>query len=106
MLAYLSRYSHPVAIASSRLISCTDKGAAFKWKDYRSKGQTRHKVMNLATQEFIRRFLIHVLPQGFHHIRHYALLRQRVRRTPQPARGPPVDYRDNPQYRAWRRKVD
>ena len=55
VLAYLSRYTHRVAIANSRLISCTDKGVAFKWKDYRAKGQTRRKVMTLATPEFIRR---------------------------------------------------
>ena len=55
VLAYLSRYTHRVAIANSRLISCTDKGVTFKWKDYRAKGQTRRKVMTLATPEFIRR---------------------------------------------------
>ena len=73
VLAYLSRYTHRVAIANSRLISCDNNGVAFKWKDYRDKGRTRHKVMTLATHEFIRRFLIHVLPQGFHRIRHYGL---------------------------------
>jgi hypothetical protein len=79
VLAYLSRYTHRVAIANSRLISCTDKGVAFKWKDYRAKGQTRHKVMTLATPEFIRRFLIHVLPPGFHRIRHYGLFANATR---------------------------
>jgi hypothetical protein len=73
VLAYLSRYTHRVAIANSRLISCDNKGVTFKWKDYRAKGQTRHKDMTLATPEFIRRFLIHVLPHGFHRIRHYGL---------------------------------
>ena len=73
VLAYLSRYTHRVAIANSRLISCDDNGVTFKWKDYRDKGRTRQKVMTLATHEFIRRFLIHVLPQGFHRIRHYGL---------------------------------
>jgi len=73
VLAYLSRYTHRVAIANSRLISCDNKGVTFKWKDYRQKGQTRHKTMTLATPEFIRRFLIHVLPHGFHRIRHYGL---------------------------------
>jgi len=73
VLAYLSRYTHRVAIANSRLISCNNKGVTFKWKDYRAKGQTRHKAMILATSEFIRRFLIHVLPRGFHRIRHYGL---------------------------------
>ena len=79
MLAYLSRYSHRVAIANSRLISCTDRGVAFKWKNYRAKGQTRRKVMTLATPEFIRRFLIHVLPHGFHRIRHYGLFANATR---------------------------
>ena len=73
VLAYLSRYTHRVAIANSRLISCDDNGVAFKWKDYRDKGRTRQKVMTLTTHEFIRRFLIHVLPPGFHRIRHYGL---------------------------------
>jgi hypothetical protein len=73
VLAYLSRYTHRVAIANSRLIACDDTGVTFRWKDYRAKGRERHKVMTLATDEFIRRFLIHVLPSGFHRIRHYGL---------------------------------
>ncbi len=73
VLAYLSRYTHRVAIANSRLLACDDQGVTFKWKDYRAKGRTRHKVMTLATGEFIRRFLIHVLPRRFHRIRHYGL---------------------------------
>jgi hypothetical protein len=73
VLAYLSRYTHRVAISNSRLISLDDNGVTFKWKDYRTKGRDRQKVMTLATSEFIRRFLIHVLPQGFHRIRHYGL---------------------------------
>ena len=73
VLAYLSRYTHRVAIANSRLIACDDNGVTFKWKDYRAKGHERHKVMTLASGEFIRRFLIHVLPSGFHRIRHYGL---------------------------------
>jgi hypothetical protein len=73
VLAYLSRYTHRVAIANSRLIACDDKGVTFKWKDYRAKGRERQKVMTLASGEFIRRFLIHVLPSGFHRIRHYGL---------------------------------
>ena len=72
VLAYLSRYTHRVAIANSRLIALGDNGVAFRWKDYRADG--RQKVMTLATAEFIRRFLIHVLPHGFHRIRHYGLL--------------------------------
>jgi hypothetical protein len=74
VLAYLSRYTHRVAIANSRLIACDRKGVSFKWKDYRAKGRHRQKIMTLATSEFIRRFLIHVLPRGFHRIRHYGLL--------------------------------
>jgi hypothetical protein len=73
VLAYLSRYTHRVAIANSRLIAFDDAGVAFKWKDYRANGRERAKVMTLAVDEFIRRFLIHVLPSGFHRIRHYGL---------------------------------
>ncbi len=71
VLAYLSRYTHRVAIANSRLIRFDDNGVTFKWKDYRTKARDRQKVMTLATDEFIRRFLVHVLPYGFHRIRHY-----------------------------------
>jgi len=73
VLAYLSRYTHRVAIANSRLIAFDDSGVTFKWKDYRIKGRHRYKVMTLPADEFIRRFLIHVLPDGFHRIRHYGL---------------------------------
>jgi hypothetical protein len=73
VLAYLSRYTHRVAIANSRLITSDDAGVTFRWKDYRAKGRERAKVIKLATGEFIRRFLIHVLPSGFHRIRHYGL---------------------------------
>jgi hypothetical protein len=73
VLAYLSRYTHRVAISNSRLISLDHNGVTFKWKDYRAKGRDRAKIMTLATDEFIRRFLIHVLPSGFHRIRHYGL---------------------------------
>src|SRR5215210_121229 len=73
VLAYLSRYTHRVAIANSRLIRFDHAGVTFKWKDYRAKGRERAKVMTIATDEFIRRFLIHVLPSGFHRIRHYGL---------------------------------
>jgi hypothetical protein len=73
VLAYLSRYTHRVAIANSRLIAFDDNGVTFRWKDYRAKGRERQKVMTLASDEFIRRFLIHVLPSGFHRIRHYGL---------------------------------
>jgi hypothetical protein len=74
VLAYLSRYTHRVAIANSRLIACDRTGVTFRWKDYRAEGRDRQKIMTLATAEFIRRFLIHVLPHGFHRIRHYGLL--------------------------------
>jgi hypothetical protein len=79
VLAYLSRYTHRVAIANSRLIACDRAGVTFRWKDYRAEGRDRQKVMTLATGEFIRRFLIHVLPQGFHRIRHYGLLASGMR---------------------------
>jgi hypothetical protein len=74
VLAYLSRYTHRVAIANSRLIAFDEQGVTFKWKDYRIEGRDRYRQMTLATNEFIRRFLIHVLPRGFHRIRHYGLL--------------------------------
>jgi predicted Zn-ribbon and HTH transcriptional regulator len=74
VLRYLARYTHRVAISNRRLIACDEKGVTFKWKDYRLEGPERYKVMTLATHEFIRRFLIHVLPAGFHRIRYYGLL--------------------------------
>ena len=74
VLAYLSRYTHRVAISNRRLLACDQRGVTFKWKDYRAKHRHRYKTMTLATPEFIRRFLIHILPQGFHRIRHYGLL--------------------------------
>jgi hypothetical protein len=75
VLRYLARYTHRVAISNSRLISLDDKGVTFKWKDYRREGAERYnKVMTLPTHEFIRRFLMHVLPAGFHRIRYYGFL--------------------------------
>ena len=75
VLRYLARYTHRVAISNRRLISLDDKGVTFKWKDYRLEGQERYnKVMTLPTHEFIRRFLMHVLPAGFHRIRYYGFL--------------------------------
>ena len=74
VLAYLSSYTHRVAIANSRLITLDERGVTFRWKDYRAKGKTLHKTMTLTTDEFIRRFLLHILPSGFHRIRHYGLL--------------------------------
>ena len=73
VLAYLSRYTHRIAIANSRLVAVNDAGVTFKWKDYRDKQQPYGKLMTLAVDEFIRRFLLHVLPSGFHRIRHYGL---------------------------------
>jgi hypothetical protein len=73
VLAYLSRYTHRIAIANSRLIAFDGERVTFKWKDYRAQGDARYKLMTLDADEFIRRFLIHVLPDGFHRIRHYGL---------------------------------
>src|ERR1700704_3306178 len=72
VLAYLGRYTHRVAIANSRLLSLADGKIRFTWKDYRADGKT--KVMTLDADEFIRRFLLHALPDGFHRIRHYGFL--------------------------------
>jgi Putative transposase/Transposase zinc-binding domain len=80
VLAYLSRYTHRVAISNSRLLAMNERGVTFRWKDYRAKGKTRHKAMTLSPQEFMRRFLLHVLPGGFHRIRHYGLLANSNRR--------------------------
>lgn len=79
VLAYLSRYTHRIAISNSRLIACDARGVTFKWKDYRNKGRTRHKTMTLTVDEFIRRFLHHVLPGGFHRIRHFGLFANQLR---------------------------
>jgi Putative transposase/Transposase zinc-binding domain len=73
VLAYLSRYTHRIAIANSRLVAFDGTRVTFKWKDYRTKADARYKLMTLDANEFIRRFLIHVLPDGFHRIRHYGL---------------------------------
>jgi hypothetical protein len=72
VLAYLGRYTHRVAISNRRLVSVTDHEVAFRWKDYRHHGKA--KVMTLDAHEFIRRFLLHTLPDGFHRIRHYGFL--------------------------------
>jgi hypothetical protein len=73
VLTYLSRYTHRVAISNRRLVKADESGVAFKYKDYRIDGPGRYKTMTLPTHEFIRRFLMHVLPKGFHRIRHYGL---------------------------------
>jgi hypothetical protein len=80
VLRYLARYTHRVAISNRRLISADDNGVTFKWKDYRLEGQERYnKVMTLHPHEFIRRFLMHVLPAGFHRIRYYGFLTSQTR---------------------------
>jgi Putative transposase/Transposase zinc-binding domain len=74
VLRYLARYTHRVAISNRRLVAADDAGVSFRWKDYRIEGPDRWKTMTLTPHEFIRRFLMHVLPKGFHRIRHYGLL--------------------------------
>jgi len=85
VLACLSRYTHRVAISNSRLLSMDDRGVTFRWKDYRVKdgtpGKTRHKTMTLGADEFMRRFLLHVLPNRFHRIRHCGLLANGCHKT-------------------------
>jgi hypothetical protein len=73
VLSYLARYTHRVAIANSRLVAFDGAHVGFKWKDYRREGEVRYGVMTLDAHEFIRRFLLHVLPDSFHRIRHYGL---------------------------------
>jgi hypothetical protein len=80
VLAYLSRYTHRVAISNQRLVALDEHGVTFRWKDYRVDGRTRNKTMTLQADEFVRRFLLHVLPGGFHRIRHYGLLANPSRR--------------------------
>jgi hypothetical protein len=81
VLAYLSRYTHRVAISNRRLLAFNEAGVTFRYKDYRRDGGQRQHVMTLATDEFIRRFLLHVLPRGFHRIRHYGLLAASTRKA-------------------------
>jgi hypothetical protein len=81
VLAYLSRYTHRVAISNSRLIAFDEHRVTFRYKDYRRDGADRQQVMTLAADEFIRRFLLHVLPRGFHRIRHYGLLAGSARKA-------------------------
>jgi Putative transposase. len=81
VLAYLSRYTHRVAISNSRLIAFDQVGVTFRYKDYRRDGADRQQIMTLAADEFIRRFLLHVLPRGFHRIRHYGLLAGSARKA-------------------------
>jgi hypothetical protein len=81
VLRYLSRYTHRVAISNRRLISADERAVTFKWKDYRIEGPGRYKTMTLPTHQFIRRFLMHVLPKGVHRIRHYGFLANTNRAT-------------------------
>lgn len=81
VLTYLSRYTHRVAISNRRLVALDDGGVRFRWKDYRTDGLLRWKTMTLPAAEFIRRFLLHVLPGGFHRIRHYGFLAGGQRRA-------------------------
>jgi hypothetical protein len=101
VLAYLARYTHRVAIANSRLIALNERGVTFRYKDYRRNGQVRYRIMTLSADEFIRRFLLHVLPKGFHRVRHYGLLAsagckaniahaRELIATPMPKADPPV----------------
>ena len=80
VLAYLSRYTHRVAISNRRLLAFDETGVTFQYKDYRRSGAGRQQVMTLTSDEFIRRFLLHVLPRGFHRIRHYGLLASGARK--------------------------
>jgi len=73
VLAYLARYTHRVAISNRRIVGLDDTHVGFRWKDYRETGHHRSKIMRLEAGEFMRRFLLHVLPDGFHRIRHYGL---------------------------------
>jgi hypothetical protein len=105
VLDYVGRYTHRVAISNNRLVSMDDGKVCFRWKDYRD--DNRQKAMTLPAEEFIRRFLIHVLPNGFHRIRYFGFLgnchrarklercRELLRMAPaRPAADPPGDYRD------------
>jgi len=105
VLAYLARYTHRVAISNSRLIGLDEHGVSFRFKDYRRNGRARYRTMTLAPNEFIRRFLLHVLPKGFHRIRHYGLLASAGCKTniarareliavPVPVMDPPVEHDD------------
>jgi hypothetical protein len=81
VLAYLARYTHRVAISNRRLLALDADRVTFRYKDYRRNGQERYRTMILVPGEFIRRFLLHVLPKGFHRIRHYGLLASAARRA-------------------------
>jgi hypothetical protein len=112
VLAYLARYTHRVAISNRRLISMGEAGITFRYKDYRRDGAARYQAMTLEAAEFIRRFLLHVLPRGFHRIRHYGLFASAARKgnlaharqllaVPQPAIHDAIKSEAIPE--AWRR---
>jgi Putative transposase len=105
VLAYLARYTHRVAISNSRLVCLDERGVSFRYKDYRRNGQARFRTMTLAPDQFIRRFLLHVLPKGVHRIRHYGLLASAGCKTniarakeliavPAPVMDPPAEHDD------------
>jgi len=105
VLAYLARYTHRVAISNARLVGLDERGVTFRYKDYRRNGRERFRTMTLAPDEFIRRFLLHVLPKGFHRIRHYGLLASAGCKTniarareliagPMPVMDPPAEHDD------------
>jgi hypothetical protein len=107
VLAYLARYTHRVAISNSRLLALDETGVTFKWKDYRIKGRDRLKTMTLDAAEFIRRFLMHVLPSGFHRIRNYGLFASAVRvKNIERARAGPGRLQSSRSRRLDSRKVD
>ena len=81
VFSYLSRYTHRVALSNSRLVSFDERGVRFRYKDYRAQHRERWKTMTLPADEFIRRFLLHVLPKGFHRIRHYGLFANSERKA-------------------------
>jgi hypothetical protein len=114
VLAYLARYTHRVAISNSRLIGFDERGVTFRYKDYRRNGRARFGTMTLAPGEFIRRFLLHVLPKGFHRIRHYGLLASAGCKTniahareliavPVPVMDPPAEHHDTDVVAGYRR---
>jgi hypothetical protein len=95
VLAYLSRYTHRVAISNRRLLAFDKAGVTFRYKDYRRDDGQRQRIMTLATEEFIRRFLLHLLPRGFHRIRHYGLLAASSRKAIRSGRQPRMRTRGN-----------
>jgi hypothetical protein len=105
VLAYLARYTHRIAISNSRLLALDERGVTFRYKDYRRNGRARYRTMTLASDEFIRRFLLHILPKGFHRIRHSGLLASATCKTniarareliamPGPVTNPPEEHDD------------